>query len=49
MVNGTGPDNDGSLTMKVPSDDGKMRFWRNTAAASLASNGTYTLPIGSLG
>jgi hypothetical protein len=49
MVNGTGPDNDGSLTMKVPSDDGKMRFWRNTAAASLAPNGTYTLPIGSLG
>ncbi len=49
MVNGIGPDNDGSLTMKVPSDDGKMRFWRNTAVASLAPNATYTLPTGSLG
>jgi hypothetical protein len=26
-----------------------MRFWRNTAAATLASNATYTLPTGSLG
>ncbi len=25
MVNGTGPDNDGSLTIKVPAADGKMR------------------------
>jgi hypothetical protein len=49
MVNGIGPDNDGSLTMKVPSDDGKMRFWRNTAVASLAPNSSYTLPTGSLG
>jgi hypothetical protein len=48
-INGPGSDNNGSLTMKVPSDDGKMRFWRNTAAASLALNGTYTLPTGSLG
>src|SRR6185437_15528212 len=49
MVNGTGPDNDGSLTIKVPSADGKMRFWRNTAAANLASNASYTLVPGSLG
>ena len=49
MVNGIGPDNDGSLTMKVPSADGKMRFWRNTAVATLAPNATYTLPTGSLG
>lgn len=49
MVNGTGVDNEGNLTMKVPSADGKMRFWRNTAVASLASNATYTLPTGSLG
>ena len=49
MVNGIGTDNDGSLTIKVPSADGKMRFWRNTAAATLAPNATYTLPIGSLG
>ena len=49
MVNGTGPDNDGSLTIKVPAADGKMRFWRNTAAANLAPNGTYTLVPSSLG
>jgi hypothetical protein len=49
MVNGTGPDNDGSLTIKVPAADGKMRFWRNTAAATLAPTGTYTLPAGTLG
>lgn len=49
MVNGTGPDNDGSLTIKVPAADGKMRFWRNTAAANLAPNGSYTLVPGSLG
>ncbi len=49
MVNGPGPDNDGSLTIKVPAADGKMRFWRNTAVASLASNATYTLPTATLG
>jgi hypothetical protein len=49
MVNGLGTDNEGDQTMKVPSADGKMRFWRNTAVASLASNATYTLPTGSLG
>jgi hypothetical protein len=49
MVNGTGNDNNGSLTIQVPSDDGKMRFWRNTAAATLAPGKTYTLPTGTLG
>jgi hypothetical protein len=49
MVNGPGSDNNGSLTTKVPSDDGKMRFWRNTSVASLAPNSSYTLPTGSLG
>ena len=49
MVNGPGTDNDGSLTIKVPAADGKMRFWRNTAIASLAPNTTYTLPMGTLG
>ena len=49
MVNGTGSDNDGSQTIKVPAADGKMRFWRNTALASLAANTTYTMPIGTLG
>ena len=49
MVNGVGPDNDGSLSIQVPAADGKMRFWRNTAAANLAANQTYTLPAGTLG
>ena len=48
MVNGPGTDNDGSLAVKVPAADGKMRFWRGTAIASLASNATYTLPPGTL-
>jgi hypothetical protein len=49
MVNGPGSDNDGSLQLQVPSDDGKMRFWRNTAVANLASGSTYTMPHGTLG
>ncbi|HLH34946.1 MAG TPA: DUF4082 domain-containing protein [Alloacidobacterium sp.] len=49
MVNGTGPDNDGSQQIKVPAADGKMRFWRNTAVANLSANQTYTLPLGTLG
>jgi hypothetical protein len=49
VVNGTSEDNDGSLTIKVPAADGKMRFWRNTAAATLAPTATYTLPTGTLG
>jgi hypothetical protein len=49
MVNGTGTDNNGTLAIHVPAADGKMRFWRNTAAASLASGQTYTLPSQTLG
>jgi hypothetical protein len=49
MVNGPGTDNDGSLNVKVPAADGKMRFWRNTAVASQAPSGTYSLPTGTLG
>lgn len=49
MVNGVGPDNDGSLQIQVPAADGKMRFWRNTAVASLATGTTYNLPMGTLG
>jgi hypothetical protein len=49
MVNGPGGDNDGGLSIQVPAADGKMRFWRNTAIASLAPNATYTLPAGTLG
>jgi hypothetical protein len=48
-VNGPGTDNDGTLAIRVPAADGKMRFWRNTAAASLASGQTYTLPSQTLG
>lgn len=48
MVNGPGADNNG-LSIEVPAADGKMRFWRNTAVASLAANQTYTLPQGTLG
>ena len=48
-VNGLGSDNDGSQTIKVPAADGKMRFWRNTAASTLAPSATYTLPTGTLG
>ena len=48
-VNGPGSDNNGNLSIQVPAADGKMRFWRNTAVASLGSNSTYTLPSGTLG
>ena len=48
MVNGSGPDNT-DLSMKVPAADGKMRFWRNTSVAALASNQVATLPPGTLG
>jgi len=49
MVNGIGTDNDGTLAVKVPAADGKMRFWRNTAVATLTANSTYTLPAQTLG
>jgi hypothetical protein len=49
MVNGPGADNDGTLGIQVPSADGKMRFWRNTAVASLPAGQTYNLPAQTLG
>jgi hypothetical protein len=49
MVNGTGPDNQGNLSIKVPAADGKMRFWRNTTIANQAPGQTATLPAGTLG
>jgi len=49
MVNGPGTDNPGNLRITVPSADGKMRFWRNTAVASLAAGASYQLPVGTLG
>lgn len=42
--------NDGATTsITVPSDDGKMRFWRNTPVSTLAASATATLPNGTLG
>ena len=49
MVNGTGTDNPGNLSIRVPAADGKLRFWRNTSIASLAAGQTATLPAGTLG
>jgi hypothetical protein len=49
MVNGPASDNPGSLSIQVPAADGKMRFWRNTSIANLASGKTATLPAGTLG
>lgn len=47
-VNGPGDDNT-NLSIKVTSDDGKMRFWRNTAVAAQSAGQTHTLPAGTLG
>ena len=49
MVDGPGSDNPGNLSIQVPAADGKMRFWRNTTLATLASGQTATLPAGTLG
>ncbi len=49
MVNGPGVDNDGTLAIKVPAADGKMRFWRKTTIANLAAGATATLPSQTLG
>ncbi len=49
MVNGPAPDNPGTLAITIPAADGKMRFWRNTAVANLASGATYSLPKSTLG
>jgi hypothetical protein len=48
-VNGPGTDNPGNLSVQVPAADGKMRFWRNTAVASLSPGSTYVMPPGTLG
>jgi hypothetical protein len=47
-VNGPGPDNM-NLAIKVPADDGKMRFWRNTSIAGQAAGQTANLPTSTLG
>ena len=43
--------NDGGATtsIKVPEADGKMRLWRGTSVASLATGATATLTTGTLG
>jgi hypothetical protein len=38
-----------NVTLLVPAADGKMRFWRNTAVASLPSGQTATLAPGAIG
>lgn len=48
MVNGPGADNNGQQ-IQVPAADAKLRFWRNTAVASLTGNQVYTMPPGTLG
>src|SRR5581483_319512 len=49
MVNGTGSDNPGTLSIQVPATDAQLRFWRNTTIANLQSGQTATLPAGTLG
>jgi N,N-dimethylformamidase beta subunit-like, C-terminal/Domain of unknown function (DUF4082)/Bacterial Ig-like domain/Bacterial Ig domain len=41
--------NQGSYAIQVPSQYSKLRFWRDTSVASLASGGTVTLPGETLG
>ncbi|WP_414542655.1 N,N-dimethylformamidase beta subunit family domain-containing protein [Nostoc sp. CCY0012] len=41
--------NGGTTAIKVPADDGKMRFWRNTNIANLTAGSTATLTDGTLG
>ncbi|MGH8489959.1 MAG: N,N-dimethylformamidase beta subunit family domain-containing protein, partial [Gammaproteobacteria bacterium] len=38
-----------TTSIRVPAEDGKMRFWRNTSIANLAAGATATLPFGTLG
>jgi len=48
-VNGIGDDNNGTLSIKVPASDGKMRFWRNTGLATQAQDAIAALPEQTLG
>ena len=40
---------DGTTSMEVPAAEGKLRFWRHTSIAGLASGQIATLPHGTLG
>jgi Domain of unknown function (DUF4082)/Bacterial Ig-like domain len=44
-ANGVGID----YSIVIPEADGKMRFWRNTSVATLASGQSATMPVGTLG
>ena len=39
----------GTVAIRVPADDGKMRLWRDTSVATLAEGQTATLAEGTLG
>lgn len=41
--------NTGTSAIRIPEAEGKMRFWRNTAAANLAPGAALTMPNGTLG
>ena len=41
--------NSGTVNLKVPAADGKMRFWRGTTVASQTSGATATLGSGTVG
>jgi hypothetical protein len=42
--------NSGTRAIKIPAEDGKMRFWRGTPnVAGLSAGSTYTAPTGTLG
>jgi WD40 repeat protein len=38
-----------TTSIRVPAEDGQMRFWRNTSIAGLTAGATATLPNGTLG
>lgn len=38
-----------NYAIHIPADDGKLRLWRNTPAATLAAGATFSLPVGVLG
>lgn len=41
--------NSGTSGIRIPADEGKLRFWRNTTVANLAPGAFATMPNGTLG
>jgi hypothetical protein len=41
--------NSGTVSLQVPAEDGRLRFWRGTSVASLATGTTATLGPGTVG